>query len=458
MKKAFSKSLSWLLSVAMLFGIFVVMDTANISVNAAYETPNYNSAVQSYSELQSRLETLKNKYVGTYWTTNGAAANSSGSTSKSYYGIQCNGFAKYIFNDLFCTGSIGTYDSNKYYFPNASGAILVDKSWNFSSSDTGTVKNILTRSDIGDFVQVRRRGKDYGHSMIITGKDDNGIWIFDCNSDGKCGVKSYYQDWSTFASKNVGMSLYHSTNYPPTVPMPSASYLNVAAGTHYTPTSFWWDQTENTDHYDLKIWRGTCWQGDAYRNVWRVTDTNCLVDLPEGYYEAYIDSVNSNGCTISRNIAQFTVGGGEKVDLGNDFYAYIIRNWNWSSLSDVNCNVQIQDGGNNVWHFTKTDDGGYFIKNISTGKYLDVTNALDTDCCNVQTCDFNGCPAQIWYVYGRWSGEYYLKPQCTSNKVLDIDTPSGNAQTCELTYRAVQQTFAIWQLEKTEFNYTISWT
>lgn len=152
-KKVFSKSMAWLLSVVMFFCLFVVTNVNEVDVSAASnESPNYTTGVKSYDELKSRLEALKNKYVGRYWTTNGSAADSSGSTSKSYYGIQCNGFAKYIFNDLFCTGSIGSYDSNKYYFPNANGASLIDKSWNFSSSDTGTVRSILSRSSIGDFV------------------------------------------------------------------------------------------------------------------------------------------------------------------------------------------------------------------------------------------------------------------------------------------------------------------
>lgn len=212
MRKIIRKMTAVLLVVVMVTFIF---SFGVVSVGArTNESPNYYSAVTSYSDLLSRLESLKSKYVGSYWTTDGYASNSAGDTSKYYYGIQCNGFAKYIFNDLFCNGSIGSYDDSKYYYPNPNGATLIDKSWNFSTSDTTTVKNILIRGSIGDLIQVRRRGKDYGHTMILSGLDDNGIWIFDCNSDGKCGVKNYYQTWDTFASKNVGMSLYRADNYP----------------------------------------------------------------------------------------------------------------------------------------------------------------------------------------------------------------------------------------------------
>lgn len=187
---------------------------ANTVFAATNENANYTSRVSSYSDLASRLDSLINKYQGTYWTTDGKAANSSGSTSKYYYGIQCKGFANYIFNDLFCTGNIGAYDSNKYYIPSPNSASLVGKSWDFSSTDTATVKSILSKGYKGDFIQTRRRGKTYGHSMILVEVTDTGVWLFDCNSDGACGVKYYFQTWATFASKNSGMSLYHSTVYP----------------------------------------------------------------------------------------------------------------------------------------------------------------------------------------------------------------------------------------------------
>ena len=159
--------------------------------NQSVEAPNYTTGVASTSELSSRLNALISKYQGTYWTSNGSACSNHSSTcySKYYYGWQCKGFASYIFNDLFCGGYIGAYDSNMYYIPSANNATLVGKSWGFSSTDTATVKSILSKGQVGDFIQVRRRDKSYGHSMILAGVDANGIYVFDCNSDGKCGVK-----------------------------------------------------------------------------------------------------------------------------------------------------------------------------------------------------------------------------------------------------------------------------
>lgn len=223
---------------------------APISVSAAAnEKPNYTKKVESYSELESRLDSLIKKYQGTYWTTNGKAANSSGSTSRYYYGIQCKGFASYIFNDLYCSGYIGSYDKNKYYIPSPNGAKLIDKKWDISSNDTKSIKSIISKGQKGDLIQVRRRGKTWGHTMILVSHNDNGLYIFDCNSDGKCGVKLYYQSYSAFASKNIGMSLYHSTKYP--IVKPSQPTIKSCKAKDTKSIEIKWDKVSGADKYKI---------------------------------------------------------------------------------------------------------------------------------------------------------------------------------------------------------------
>ena len=194
-KKILKKEISIILSILMLVTI--------LSTNANAITVN---------EVNSKLISLMNQYVGTYWTTDGKPSNSSGSTSKYYYGIQCKGFAGFIFNEIFQGGYIGKYDSNKYYIPNPNNARELGKYYGDSVNVTN-ISNLFSNGMPGDFIQVRRRGKTYGHSMILVNKDSGGITVFDCNSDGKCGVKKYYISYSTFVEKNIGVSLYRATNY-----------------------------------------------------------------------------------------------------------------------------------------------------------------------------------------------------------------------------------------------------
>ena len=472
-KKVFSKSMAWLLSVVMFFCLFVVTNVNEVDVSAASnESPNYTTGVKSYDELKSRLEALKNKYVGRYWTTNGSAADSSGSTSKSYYGIQCNGFAKYIFNDLFCTGSIGSYDSNKYYFPNANGASLIDKSWNFSSSDTGTVRSILSRSSIGDFVQVRRRGKDYGHSMIISGKDDNGIWIFDCNSDGKCGVKNYYQDWATFASKNVGMSLYHSTKYPSQTP----PYADI--GTNFVATI-----NEVKANKPLKAVNGNIQIGSSNGNAdekwWfiRQSDGSYIIEsiINNNYVTTggtgngsnvttskytgsdaqkwYLYSVNGNYELAPKNSTgqRMNVAGGGtgdgtniitwqamsgstdiqfKINKCGTKYIYNLGTDFVATINDVkvgkpfkaasNGNVELTTSKGNTdekWWFIRQADGTYIIESLYNNNYITTSGTGNGS--NVTTSKYTGSDSQKWYVYPS-NGKYELAPKNSTGQRMNI--------------------------------------
>jgi hypothetical protein len=197
------------------------------------EKADYTTAVTSQSDLEARLNKLMSKYVGTYWTTDGKAASSSGSTSKYYYGIQCKGFASYIFNDLFCTGFIGSTSSAKYYLSSPNKATLIGKSYGYYGNSAGanTVKSILSKAQPGDLIQVKRRSTGNPHTMIVVSVSSSGITVFDCNSDGKCGVRKYTLTWSTFAQTYIGFSLYHSTNYP------KASSTSSSSSTSSTTTS-----------------------------------------------------------------------------------------------------------------------------------------------------------------------------------------------------------------------------
>lgn len=144
------------------------------------------------------LDALIQQYVGSVW--NG-----------EYHGKQCKGFANYIFYLLWDVAYIGPYSSQKYYIPNPSGAWEVGR-LSFDSMSVDNAQSLLSRGLPGDFIQVRRRGKSYGHSMILVSKDAGGITVFDCNSDGRNGVKKYRITWSQFYSKNSAMSLYRANN------------------------------------------------------------------------------------------------------------------------------------------------------------------------------------------------------------------------------------------------------
>lgn len=159
----------------------------------------------SIVRAQTSLETLMNQYVGTRWVDRNG-------NSQYYYGTQCKGFANLMFYKLWGVVHIGPYENRqKYYIPNPSGAYEVGR-LNFNAMSLEASKNLLLKGLPGDFIQVRRRNKSYGHSMILVSTDSGGITVFDCNSDGRCGIRKYHESWQQFYTKNSAMSLYRANN------------------------------------------------------------------------------------------------------------------------------------------------------------------------------------------------------------------------------------------------------
>lgn len=217
------------------------------------DVPAFSAEVQSSraatgSDLQAKLESLQKKYKDTYWTTDGKPSDTNGTTSKKYGGgKQCKAFASYIFNQLFGTGPIGPTNKSDYYITNPIKAKEVGKKYDISTAD---VKAMISKGQPGDFIQVKRRsGSRCPHSMILVRYDKEQLWIFDCNSDSHCKVRVYPQTYKTFASKNIGMSLYHSTKYPKIAL--SAPSIQSCAPTSDTTIKLTWGQVANAKEYSV---------------------------------------------------------------------------------------------------------------------------------------------------------------------------------------------------------------
>ena len=232
-------------------------------------------------------------------------------------------------------------------------------------------------------------------------------------------------------------------------PVPSSTTVSASAGTNYTPTSISWLKTANTNEYDVKIWRGTAQKGEAYKILWGEKGTSCLVDLPAGYYEAYVDSRNDYECSMSANIVKFTVTNGNYLDIGDDFYASLLIYKNWLNVTNENGSITVQKSENasarQIWFFDRQSDGSYTIKNCADGSYLD---SCSPNGGLAQSKKYSGSNTQKWYIFGRWSGEYYFKPKSV-NIVLDVKgniTTGDKVQVCGLNYRDSQK-FAIYKLD-----------
>lgn len=166
------------------------------------QSSSSNSTSSSSSSYTNKLKSLINQYNEKKWTG-------------SYYGaVQCKGFASMIFNQLFGTGYIGSgsVSSNKtnYILNNLNSNVRkVGTLYNYSVNQ---LADLMSQARPGDFLQVRRTNGG-PHSMIVVSVNSDSVNIFDCNSRGDLVVHYYTQSFSTFRSKNIGVSLYTAKSY-----------------------------------------------------------------------------------------------------------------------------------------------------------------------------------------------------------------------------------------------------
>ena len=119
-------------------------------------------------------------------------------------------------------------------------------------------------------------------------------------------------------------------------------------------------------------------------------------------------------------------------NIGTSFTATISNvNANKNIAVDSKNNVVIMDKKNDEsqqWKFTRRDNGSYEIKNIKTGKCLDVDASGSKAGANVQVWDDYDNAAQSWNIY-YVNGKYALRPLCSTTCVLDVagsGTANGN--------------------------------
>ena len=231
-----------------------------------------------------------------------------------------------------------------------------------------------------------------------------------------------------------------------------------------------WTRIQNTASFvpnpgDIVVWTDEGWK-NGHVAIFLSGNTSNFTSIdqnwPQGsevkevYHSSYkyVWGVIRPDFTSNPDPAPNTFHDLSKVDRGTNFYSMIIRNENWAHISDENSDARVNNNGNIVWYFSKTSDGGYTIKNVATGKYLDVNGAGDSNNVNVQTWEYNGSAAQIWYIYGPWSGEYVLKPKCTGDRVLNVYKPTGEAFIYTFDPNDKDMRFALWDDIKT---YTVSY-
>lgn len=118
--------------------------------------------------------------VGSYWTTDGKPYEYGKNSSKEFTdgAIQCAGFAKYVYEQLW---------GNYKYGQKVAAVTLEGTSEDFKGINVGARINCDRRkkkieSDKGFTISIGN------HSMILLSKTSSGIVVYECNHDDKCGI------------------------------------------------------------------------------------------------------------------------------------------------------------------------------------------------------------------------------------------------------------------------------
>jgi|GEM_PF-1987695 len=153
------------------------------------------------------------------------------------------------------------------------------------------------------------------------------------------------------------------------------------------------------------------------------------------------------------------------ANLGDDFYAYIIKYNSWKHLEgSESLNVQIAENGNDscdpkqIWHFVRQSDNSYKIINEYNGKCMDACNWGTENGTKVGTWTDSGVSAQRWYLVQSGNG-YKIKASYT-DLYLDCCNNSDDAGTKIQLYQnndTPAQLFNIYKLTNDGTNYAKTW-
>ena len=174
---------------------------------------NYDST----ASIKAKFAVIQNQYkpnVGQTWNSDWGGA------------IQCFGFARMVFYQLFgCNMPNRYYGNARYKYQSEENVDLVGQI-SGNSVTAGSAKTLLQQGKLGDIIQACGSGNGGQHTMVFVSADDNGVTVYDCNarlsaSEPACVIHQWTIKWSTWASyygsgdssSENGISLYRASNY-----------------------------------------------------------------------------------------------------------------------------------------------------------------------------------------------------------------------------------------------------
>lgn len=293
--------------------IISVMLSINIVVLLFVFSATFSVGAISKNDVVNKLNGYISQYAGTTVTS-----------SQLYMGSQCKGFANWVFLQIFGV-YIGPYPESANYKitnPKAETVGIIEP----GNLNENSARELLKKGAPGDYIQVQRstaRGRG-PHSMILVNVNNDGIEVFDCNSDGKNTIKNYTISWHNFDVANCAMSLYHAYDYNYSVD------VNTPTDVHLDRSQVWYDLKDDIVLYPRANDADSFWisvhkdgqqlisQGVSVNGELRFSASQWGV----GDYYAWITASNSAGNVDSVGINFSVVGaaGYNSVSVEKPFY------------------------------------------------------------------------------------------------------------------------------------------
>lgn len=164
------------------------------------------------------------------------------------------------------------------------------------NGDAANYTKILTYSDNGGNNQRWFLFAQSGGYVI---KPKHADTVLDLEGNNKNNGASFIL-YSRHNGESQIFSVYKSNDVQLKAPT-----LSVSAGASNSATKFTWNNVYGEKRFDVKIWKGTVWVGDAYYVEWG-TNSGFSKILPAGHYEAYVDATNELQCLAS-NVVKFDI-------------------------------------------------------------------------------------------------------------------------------------------------------
>ena len=237
---------------------------------------------------------------------------------------------------------------------------------------------------------------------------------------------------------------------------------NRTSSTDFTETSVtegvYYIKNVNSDKY-LDVENGSAENGANVRQwSYNGSDAQMFKIVPDGsgYYYILTGSsgykrcvdIDSGSSANGANVMQWEHWGGDmqkyKIAKNTDgSYSFLTKASGCNAALDV-FEMSMEDGGNvNQWDYwggkgqswklesalasANIQEGEYYIKNLNSGKYMDVENGLNENGANIRQWDLNGSHAQVFKIKSEGDGYYSILTK-TSGYTKCVDVADGSVE------------------------------